>query len=68
MTKTLLRYSILLPVLTFTVNIPPRTIDTMDKAAFPSFEAGSQPPFYNTIPAPSPAKLDVGLSRVLTTI
>lgn len=40
----------------------------MDKAAFPSFEAGSQPPFYKTIPVPSPAALDVGLSGVLTII
>ena len=40
----------------------------MDKAAFPSFEAGSQPPFYNTIPAPSPAILEVGLSSDLPII
>ena len=60
--------SILPPVLTLTVNIPPQTIDTMDKAAFPSFEARSQPPFYYTIPDPSPAALGVGLSGVVTVI
>ena len=56
------------PILTLTVIIPPHTTDTMDKAAFPTFEAGSQPPFYNTIPAPSPAALDVGLPGVSTII
>ena len=47
------------------VNLPPHTINTMDKAAFPSFEIDSQRPFVELMPALDPAALDVGLSMYL---